>query len=111
MSPGEVNRQGCVGMCCACFNLQGKTPAVIAAADPPNMHLILDMLRPLPVLDADTKEQMYTCRNWDRRTMLCTIYEDRPRMCRSFPNEISKCGWKGCMFDSKEVTDADLPDA
>ncbi len=27
----------------------------------------------------------YTCRHWDEETRLCTVYEDRPQMCREYP--------------------------
>ena len=29
--------------------------------------------------------QLYTCRHWDEETRLCTVYEDRPEMCREYP--------------------------
>jgi Fe-S-cluster containining protein len=28
---------------------------------------------------------LYTCRHWDEETRLCTVYEDRPDMCRDYP--------------------------
>ena len=31
-------------------------------------------------------EGYFTCTHWDEQTRLCKIYEDRPRMCREFPN-------------------------
>jgi len=99
---------GCVGLCCSCFNLRGQQPAAVGAGDPENMHLILTMLQPLPALDAETGWQLYTCRFWNRETKMCNIYEDRPQMCRDFPAEGQKCGWEGCTFPSgdKEADDA-----
>ena len=34
----------------------------------------------------------FTCRHWDEETRLCTIYPDRPNMCRDFPYG------KGCQY-------------
>lgn len=28
----------------------------------------------------------YTCKNWDRETRKCTVYEKRPVMCRTYPD-------------------------
>ena len=41
----------------------------------------------------------YTCRAYDEETGDCTIYEDRPQMCKDFPGnggcEFPGCGFKG----------------
>jgi Fe-S-cluster containining protein len=36
----------------------------------------------------------YTCKNLDVETNLCTIYDDRPEMCRRYPygKECTSCG-------------------
>ncbi len=48
---------------------------------------------------------LFQCPQWDPKTKLCTIYEDRPRICKTFPitpsdikdrdlvSAISKCGF------------------
>jgi Fe-S-cluster containining protein len=28
---------------------------------------------------------LYTCRHWDPQTKLCTVYDERPAMCRDYP--------------------------
>lgn len=44
----------------------------------------------------------YTCRNFDKETRNCKIYDSRPRMCRDFPygilaeNDKTKCYYKSC---------------
>ena len=35
----------------------------------------------------------FACRHWDEETRLCTIYDQRPWMCRTYPSV--KCG-HGC---------------
>lgn len=32
-------------------------------------------------------EQLYTCKNWDEETKLCTKYDARPDMCATYPYE------------------------
>ena len=38
---------------------------------------------PLPRLPKD--RATFTCRHWDENTRLCTVYEERPLMCRAYP--------------------------
>lgn len=33
----------------------------------------------------DPTRRLMTCRHWDIETRLCTVYEQRPRMCRDYP--------------------------
>lgn len=40
----------------------------------------------------------YTCKHFDTKTRLCTDYENRPNMCRSYPNGIA-CTFKGCGYN------------
>lgn len=37
----------------------------------------------------------YTCKHFDKKTKLCTIYDERPLMCRRFPNG-EPCPYPGC---------------
>lgn len=37
----------------------------------------------------------YTCKHFDKKTGLCTIYEHRPLMCRRYPND-EACLYRGC---------------
>lgn len=43
----------------------------------------------------DHKLYHYTCRHFDSKTKNCTNYEDRPDMCRAYPNS-RICKYKGC---------------
>jgi len=43
------------------------------------------------------KAHHYTCKHWDQKTKLCTIYEHRPLMCRRFPNG-EACPYPGCQL-------------
>lgn len=40
---------------------------------------------------------IYTCKHFDKENQICTIYNDRPNMCRNFGEG---CKYKGCNFDN-----------
>lgn len=43
--------------------------------------------------------RFYTCKNFNKETKDCNIYESRPKMCSSFPNEClpeGKCNYRKC---------------
>ena len=68
---------------------------------------IQDMLIPLEEYANDgSRRQMHTCRHWDRNTRLCTIYDSRPSLCRTYPN-YGECDHKGkgCTYRRLEPTD------
>ena len=68
----------CTGLCCSSFTL--GEPEL---SDP----FIRDML-------IDLGDGHYSCKHWDTETRLCRIYEQRPQMCRDYPEPGSKvCGW------------------
>ena len=63
-------------------------------------RFILDMLVPLTRRQAVARarrlgfrlpwkigrtHRYFTCRHWDESSRLCTVYDDRPRMCSSYP--------------------------
>ncbi len=37
----------------------------------------------------------YTCKHYDKKSGNCMNYEDRPGMCRAYPN-VGECSYKGC---------------
>lgn len=39
----------------------------------------------------NSETRYYKCRHWDEETRLCTVYEDRPWMCRTYPETNSGC--------------------
>ena len=81
----RVDTQGCIGLCCSVFELYDMEgypePSDEEAA------FIDDMLIPVG--------EDYTCRHWDQTSKLCTVYEQRPSMCRTYPDGIP-CIWEGC---------------
>lgn len=44
----------------------------------------------------------FACRHWDEETRLCTVYEQRPTMCRDFPYGRG-CHNEGCSFEVPET--------
>ena len=80
---------------------------------------IAEMVVPLSVADAnarldrfgaermyhaDCEAHLYTCRNFDDATRLCTIYDERPEMCRVYP---ASCD-TGCEYGCGYVAPADV---
>lgn len=39
---------------------------------------------------------VYTCKNLDAKTGNCKIYNERPKMCRTFPDGADHCEFKKC---------------
>lgn len=112
----------CDGRCCAVFPLSWEVagPDGIAAwydpgGDPlTERQFIADMLVPLNRHEAIERwtdlglgalprwieyspQPLYTCRHWDTETRLCTAYEQRPWMCRSYPYR-GACQHEGCTY-------------
>jgi len=104
-SPKTSDTGGCTGTCCAAFRIP-HTPASLKRAVRQGRVLdgdqLLDMLIPLTPKEARERNRQFggdgdnpfpwsdrghhfTCRHWDEDTRLCTIYEERPMMCREFP--------------------------
>lgn len=96
---------GCNGDCCAVFFLPYTISEMRRRA--PTLRdgqQIAEMVIPLTPKEArERREQLapgsialpirwrdrghhFTCRHWDPETRLCGIYEDRPTMCRTFPD-------------------------
>jgi Fe-S-cluster containining protein len=91
---------GCHGGCCAVFWLPREIPPGALEGDvirDMRIELTPEQVRErwarfigtdLPYDPEDyvgTDMAQYTCRNWDEDTRLCTIYEQRPIMCRGYP--------------------------
>lgn len=95
----------CPGYCCAAFywpwTLRQQRERASRAYDG---EQIAEMLIPLTPKEAreryerfsgtkarpgtftwEARGHHFTCKNWDEETRLCTIYEDRPTMCRDYP--------------------------
>lgn len=50
------------------------------------------------VKDNKIYSRIYTCKNYDKENKICTIYENRPFMCRDFGEF---CKYKGCNYAKK----------
>lgn len=97
-------KNACTGKCCSVFNYSVGLDVLKARTDDESKFLA-DMLIELTPDEAVARAERfevtppdgfdlrswaeaapsYTCRHWDEETMLCGVYEDRPRMCRDYP--------------------------
>jgi Fe-S-cluster containining protein len=91
----------CPGHCCVAFYLPTPHDRVAEMADEmKDGEMIADMVIPLTLSEANERLErfgagreyepaseghVYTCRHFDDETRLCTIYEQRPEMCRDYP--------------------------
>jgi Fe-S-cluster containining protein len=52
---------------------------------------------PNPAVHDKDEKPIYTCKHWDKTTRLCTVYDQRPNLCRAYPNN-KPCEWElqGC---------------
>ena len=113
----------CHGGCCAVFTISAENLQKLRVSAHPSAHFILDMLIPVPVEELvdrlvrlgyseghdpatypdyarshgyPEEWQTFTCRHWDETSRLCAVYDERPTMCRKYPNgqTCQGCGWK-----------------
>lgn len=100
-SKSELSRSdSCLGRCCEQFHLSGYNEEIrqsdlLSEAWGGEKHTVAVMLRPLFEVHYYNKgrassEQFYTCRHFDKVSRLCTNYENRPDMCRRYP-DYGKC--------------------
>jgi Fe-S-cluster containining protein len=101
----------CSGQCCQSIVIPGFTQEDLRAAylawlrsEPEftgpsgtfpmirDIFLLYPMLKPKGY-DQD-KREVFSCKNYDTQTGLCTIYEIRPTMCRVYPG--GRCPCAGC---------------
>lgn len=110
----------CTGHCCRSFYLP-FTPEELADIDD-STHIdgskIAAMAIPVapvgqrphglafPMIDPPVVGHYYTCRHLIGND--CSIYDERPRMCRTYP-EGQKCNYKGCTSgDAAQEGDTDI---
>jgi Fe-S-cluster containining protein len=89
----------CTGACCdpVTFDVQHYRAMSRAPDSFRNGRYILNMLSsrgPMPGHGAGE----FDCRYFDRETRLCTAYDRRPEMCRTYPDE-GLCGYCGGRFN------------
>jgi Fe-S-cluster containining protein len=113
-SPGKC-AVTCPGHCCAALCIPETIDDIRADVHDPDAQMIADMLIPLTHRQAvarakkfgappgtvtrypsGPKSRWYTCRHWDEETRLCTVWENRPEMCRGYPYDHS-CR-SGCSY-------------
>jgi Fe-S-cluster containining protein len=104
---------GCYGLCCVAFPVSSSPDEIAGFSHHPGDALealtILGMIQPLTAertraraaqfgvsKEPDDKIKYYSCRHWDEETHLCTIYDERPWMCRTYSNNESKGCEHGC---------------
>lgn len=96
----------CQGDCCVAFRvpytMEELEAGDVGDQDQAEAFVLAEMLEPLTlqefmdrqdefVLGARTRVteeddgHLYKCKKWDEETRLCTDYENRPPMCRTFP--------------------------
>jgi Fe-S-cluster containining protein len=114
--PAEAGQPDCPGYCCAGFylpytisELHAKAPTLqdgqqiaemVIPLTPKQANERLDAVGVAPGRGRPTwknRGHHFTCKHWDETTMLCTIYAERPEMCRTYPNgrECQHCGLTG----------------
>lgn len=115
----------CTGACCVAFPLSTSWARLIDRWPYyEDGDLIANMLQALtpedaadrraqhgaaPIPDVDLERDHYGCRHWNTETRLCNAYDERPGMCRSYPDHAAceHCGQLSATFDLlAEVRDA-----
>jgi Fe-S-cluster containining protein len=101
----------CDGRCCAVFPLPAAIPGSIHIDTFADGYQIGEMVRPLTLDEATQRYRaldfgdlpqhfaryfLFTCRNWDETTHLCTVYDTRPAMCSDYPYDLAcdHCGYQ-----------------
>jgi Fe-S-cluster containining protein len=76
--------RSCPGFCCQTVYLPMDHANLHRFADVLiDGHQIADMLEPTG--ETTGTSHHFTCKNWDPNMRLCTVYENRPFMCRDYP--------------------------
>jgi Fe-S-cluster containining protein len=97
---------GCTGACCAAFQLE-YTLRELRTRKLQDGAFIADMVIPLSPKEARERSlrfggnlvpwpwkqrgHYFACRHWDEQTRLCTVYDQRPRMCSGHPYDGEPC--------------------
>lgn len=108
----------CSGHCCQDFQVRGMSRQALlhnaldsidkGLASAEDDAFIADMLRPVigPSLRNDRwwteAHHRFGCRHFDKENKACTVYDQRPAMCRNYPNG-EACEFEGCTWDPEEA--------
>ncbi len=110
----------CTGACCKRFPLTATYAEVQAAAEVvkaggrdryQDTVFIADML--IPLKPAPDGKEFFTCRHHDAASGNCTVYEQRPTLCREHPFYgvvNGHCSTAGCELDHDAMRREMLPD-
>ncbi len=103
----------CPAYCCSAFRLQ-KDDIGLLWDEPESVadgHFLRDMLIELTPDEAteahrdfaglvgwtpEPDEHYFTCKHWDRQTLDCTRYDERPKVCRDYPASSNDGCKHGC---------------
>ncbi len=92
---------GCARVCCSGFETDfSPTELQLSLSNILKPECTIEdahILWPILVFQYETETGWhYTCRAWDKKTGECTIYEDRPQMCRDYGTKKQPCEFEGC---------------
>lgn len=102
----------CSGQCCAGFHIPFSPDDLKkgwrALQDGKQVKGMLVHLRVVPPggdmpMGTNTSNEdahIYTCKHHDKKTGDCSIYEQRPAMCRDYPYG-KECEWDGCTYANR----------
>lgn len=109
----------CTGHCCRAFTLPKSPEDIRKMVEEDRLNdgpFILDMLIYLGLFDVnpaggvlDEPWHYFTCRHLDTATGNCTVYEQRPHLCRNYPND-KACEFPGCTWDAVRPSPLGPPD-
>lgn len=105
----------CSGQCCQSITVSGFTYADLRAAylgwlrteaefsgPSGTFPMIQDIFLLYPMLKPkgldEQGQEVFSCKNFEPTTGLCTIYEIRPTMCRLYPSR-GRCPCTGCTVE------------
>ena len=107
-TPKQTN--GCIGLCCSQFTLNGDSQedyvveglkGVVESKFVGNMLIFQGFAGEPGDGGEESDWPLYTCKYWDKETTLCTVYNQRPSMCRTYPDG-EECGWEGCHYTGRD---------
>lgn len=114
-------KRTCDGRCCAVFPLQKGALERMAAGLVTDGAFVVDMVIPLTRRQASDRARrfgyklpwrsrvfargydLFTCRHWNEETRLCSVYADRPQLCREYPYDHA-CDHADCCYTAPEKT-------
>lgn len=65
--------------------------------------IIQDNLSKHIVRDGKVYALIFTCKHFDTVNRICSNYENRPNMCKTFPNNGEPCRYQGCKYGANDI--------